>query len=140
MKAVLKDVHGLELDSFWSDEDPSVMHRGHWLLSAEEGADATAVTYFEIDPGKRIGMHTHDAEETIVVMQASGEVLVSDDSFGFAPGAVIFVPEGAAHDVRNTSAETFRAVSFFPAPEVASVFEVVLQPAGSRELGTSSSG
>ena len=140
MSGMLKSLEGLELDAFWSEEDPSVMHRGHWLLSSEQGGDATAVTYFEIDAGKRIGMHTHDAEETIVVMGGTGNAIVSGDPLAFGPGSVIFVPEAAPHDVRNTSTETFRAVSFFPAAEVSSVFEVVLQPAGSRELGTSGSG
>ena len=129
MSAILKSLQGLELDAYWSEEDPSVMHRGHWLLSSEQGGDATAVTYFEIDAGKRIGMHTHDVEETIVVMRGSGNAIVSGDSLAFGPGSVIFVPKGAPHDVRNTSAEIFGAVSFFPAAKVYSLFEVVLQPA-----------
>ncbi len=134
---LIRSVVDVDLDSYWSDDDPSIMHRGQWLVSAEDDAAATAVTYFEIDPGKHIGMHTHDAEETIYVLAGTGEIEISGETQHFEPGAIVFVPEGAPHDVRNGPDDTFKALSFFPQAEVVSVFEVPLQPKGSRELGTS---
>ena len=140
MNAILKNLDGLELDRFWSDEDASTMHRGAWLFSGDSGSKGSAVTYFEIDPGNRIGSHVHDAEETIMVLQSSGEVITSGGSTAFYPGSVVFVPEGDPHDVRNTSSETFRGIGFFPSAEVKTVFELVLQPVGTHEMGTSASG
>ena len=133
---LLENVDRLDLESYWSEEDPSLMHRGKWVVYSETGADATAATYFEIDPGKHIGSHTHDAEETIFVLEGFGEVVVGDERENFDPGAVVFVPDGIPHDVHNGGQETFRAISFFPKAEVSSTFEVVLQPEGSRKLGS----
>ena len=51
-------------------------------------------------------------------------------------GTVFVVPTNVRHDLVNTGDEPLRAVAFFAAAMFTQKFDNVLQPAGSRVVGT----
>ena len=53
----------LELLTFWQESDPTAGIKINFPIDAHTGAASTAAVYFELDPEKHIGRHTHSAEE-----------------------------------------------------------------------------
>ena len=129
-------VERLDLDSYRAKDKEGIGHRGAWPVYSEKGSGATAVTYFEIAPNERIGSHTHDAEETIYVMQGRGTATVGEGTGEFEAGTILFVPAGTRHDLHNESDDVFRAVSFFPRATVVTIFDDVMEPDNTTRLGT----
>ena len=127
---------GTDLETNWAIDDPLVGHRSSWPIYARSGARDSATCYFEIDPGKHIGRHTHDAEETILVLEGTGTAHVGDESSGVDAGSVVNVPAHALHDVANGGEAIMRMVAFFSKSEVVTVFEQTQMPDNSTKLGT----
>ena len=126
----------LELAESWSDEDPSMRHRGDYPVFWGTGAAASSVVVFELDPGRRLGRHTHSAEEVVVVLEGDVEVTVGDERSSLSAPGMGVVPPLTSHDVRNTGDGRVRCVGFFPSAAVVTVFEAPLEPGGSRVEGT----
>jgi quercetin dioxygenase-like cupin family protein len=82
------------------------------------GADRSAVVYFAVRPGKRLGWHTDTAEETQFILSGSGELLLDEGAKPVRAGDVVVLTIGTGHDLRNTGSEDLRVVGFFAAPQV----------------------
>ena len=87
----------LELVPFAVGDDPTAQARLALPLSAETRSPNTLV-YLEVDPGKRIPLHTHNADEVFVVLQGSGVVTAGGLFF---IGATDFDRKFRAFDKRN---------------------------------------
>ena len=124
------------LEPNWAKDDPDVAHRSAWPVHAGTGAEDAAVTYFEIDVGRRIGRHTHDASETVLLLRGSARAVVASEEREIGAGDVVHVPEGTPHDVVNEGNETLELVGFFSAAEVTTTFEQVQMPDDTTELGS----
>jgi quercetin dioxygenase-like cupin family protein len=120
----------------WAKDDPEVAHRSAWPVHGGTGATDSAVTYFEIDPGKRIGRHTHDAGETVLLLRGSGRAIVESEERVISPGDIVHVPPETPHDVVNESDETLELVGFFAQASVVTIFEDAQMPDDTKELGT----
>jgi quercetin dioxygenase-like cupin family protein len=119
----------LELVEGWlagSADDARV--RFNFPISAGTGAEASAIVYFELEPGKRLARHTDSAEEILYVVAGEGEAEVDGERGRIAAGDLAVIPALAPHAVANTGGETLKVVGFFAAAEVTSVFEEALQP------------
>jgi quercetin dioxygenase-like cupin family protein len=127
---------GEGLEESWARDVPDVAHRSAWPVYAGTGAEDSAVTYFEIDPGKRIGRHTHDAGETVLLLKGTARAIVDAEERAIAPGDIVHVPAETPHDVVNRGEETLELVGFFAGAEVVTTFEDVQMPKESRESGT----
>jgi mannose-6-phosphate isomerase-like protein (cupin superfamily) len=126
---------GTELEPNWAKDDPEVAHRSAWPVFGGNGA-SDSLTYFEIDPGRRIGAHVHDAAETVVLLSGNARAIVAGEERHVAPNDVVHVPAGATHDVVNEGSETLRLLGFFGKAEVVTTFEQVQMPDDTKELGT----
>lgn len=126
---------GVDLEANWARDDSDVAHRSAWPIYKGVGA-SDSLTYFEIDVGKRIGAHTHDAAETVVLIEGAARAMVDAEERSIFSGDVVHVPAGATHDVVNVGDATLRLLGFFGKPEVTTTFEQVQMPDESRELGT----
>ena len=120
----------LELDQIWQDSDPSRRLRVTFPVSRLTGAEHTAVVYFEIAPGDRLGTHTDSAEEILYVVAGQGEAEVGDERGPVRAGDLAVIPALAPHGVVNTGDEPLKVVGFFCESEITSVFEESLQPMG----------
>ena len=127
-----------ELEEAWARDDPTIAHRSGWPVYAGNGAKNTSTVYFEIDAGKRIGAHTHDADETIVLLEGRARGRVGDEEGDVEPGMVVHVPAEVVHDFTNVGDTTLRLIGFFSKAEVRSTYEAVLMPEGTKTSGTPS--
>ena len=120
----------LELGDAWLDTDPRKRIKVAFPISRLTGAEHTAVVYFEVAPGDRLGTHTDSAEEILYVVAGEGEAEVGDERAPVRAGDLAVVPAMVPHAVVNTGDETLKVVGFFCESEITSVFEAPLQPMG----------
>jgi quercetin dioxygenase-like cupin family protein len=124
----------LELDDVWLDTDPSKRVRVTFPVSRLTGADHTAVVYFEVAPGDRLGTHTDSAEEILYIVSGQGEAEVGDERAPVRAGDLAVVPALVPHGIVNTGDEPLKVVGFFCEAEITSVFEAPLQPVGQETV------
>ncbi len=125
------NLRDFELEEAWQDSDPAVRRvRSAFPLNATTGSASTAVVYFELDPGHRLGRHTDSAEEVLLVLAGSGEAIVGEATATLSPLAMAVVPEMVPHEVVNTGDETLKVVGFFSSARVTSTFEEPWMPFG----------
>jgi quercetin dioxygenase-like cupin family protein len=110
--------------------------RSCFPLSTATGTEATAVVYFEIEPGDHLGRHTDSVEELLLVLEGEGVAVVGDDRAEIGPGSLAVVPALAPHEVHATGDRTLRVVGFFAGAEVEHVFDEPIEPIGLRVLTT----
>ena len=84
-----------------------------------------AVTWVECPPGSQQALHSHtEIEQVYVIVRGRGEMIVGDERATVGPGAMILVPPGTDHAIRNPYDETLVYVSAASPP---------FDPAGSGE-------
>lgn len=98
--------------------------------------EASAIVYFEIDPGKELVRHTDSAEELLFVVQGQLEVSVGDETAIVEGPAFALVPAMAPHGVRNIGTQTAKVGGFFAARHVVSHFDKVWQPINTNVVNT----
>ena len=86
------------------------------------GAAASALVYFEIDPGAYLPTHTDSSEETLLLLAGQGEAWVGDDTLQIAAGQIAVIAAMAPHGIRNTGSEVLRVVGFFAGSTVVHTF------------------
>ena len=86
------------------------------------GAAASAVVYFEVDPGSHLPTHTDSSEETLLVLAGEGEAWVGDETARMTEGQLAVVPALAPHGIRNTGGDVLRCVGFFAGSTVVHEF------------------
>jgi quercetin dioxygenase-like cupin family protein len=119
----------LELVEWSVGDDPDT--RGRIATATDAGTGAGSMTIvLEVDPGKRIPLHTHSAEETVVVLNGSAIATAGEAQGPVAAGSVIVVPAFAKHGFENTGPETLRLLAFFPAGAVVNWFDGPIAPFG----------
>ena len=122
------NVNDLELGEVRAENDPTVGVRFAFPIYAATGAAASAVVYFEVAPGGRLGRHTDSAEEVLLVLAGEAEAEVDGERGRLGPGTLALVPAMAPHDVRNVGDEPLRVVGFFAGPAVISHFSEPFVP------------
>ncbi len=132
---IAESLDAQELDEMWSAEDPSIRHRSSWPAWGDAGSDGAAC-YFEVPPGCSLGAHVHDAEEQAVVLDGVATARIGAAETRVEAPALVVMPRGATHDLRNEGPGTLRAVGYFPAPSVTTTFETKMEPQGSKTAGT----
>ena len=130
------NVNELELVEMWSDTDSTMRTRFNFPLHAAVGTNASAVVYFEIEPGEHLATHRDSAEEILYVVAGTGEARVGDDVIPLAEGTLGVVPQLVPHAVYNTGETTFKAVGFFAGAELEHVFDEPFQPVGTNVVHT----
>ena len=113
---------------------------GGYFAYGGNGADHSAVVYFAVPPGKRLGWHTDTAEETQFILSGSGELLLDDGPKPIRAGDVVVLRIGTGHDLRNTGSGDLRVVGFFAAPAVQQHWTAeVWEPGDLKVTGTPNS-
>jgi quercetin dioxygenase-like cupin family protein len=120
----------LELPEAGYENDPTMRAKGTSPFSAATGTKNTAVVYFEIEPGHRLGTHTDSAEELLLILGGEAEVSVGDEQGQVSAGEMALVPAMVPHSMRNVGDETLRVVGFFSSSTVMSTFDQPVIPMG----------
>jgi quercetin dioxygenase-like cupin family protein len=119
----------LELAPFSVGDDPTAQGRIAVPVSAETGSTG-AVVVLEVDPGNKIPLHTHSADETLVVLQGSADATAGDLRGPVSVGSIIVAPAFTPHGFDNSGAETLRLVGYFPAGAFINYFDAPVAPFG----------
>ncbi len=112
------------------ENDPTMRVKANFPFSAATGTKNTAVVYFEVEPGHRLGTHTDSAEELLLILGGTGEVSVGDEQGQVSAGEMALVPAMVPHSVRNVGDETLRVVGFFSSSTVMATFDQPIVPMG----------
>ena len=126
----------LELLEGWYEDDPTMRVRFNFPFFVGSGTKNTAVVYFELEPGHRLGTHTDSAEEVLLILQGEAEATVGDEKGRVSAGDLALVPAMVPHALRNVGDKTVRVVGFFSSNVVASTFDQPIMPLGQRVVGT----
>jgi quercetin dioxygenase-like cupin family protein len=132
-----KNIDAVELTELTSTASDDAQWVGGYFAYGGDGADKSAVVYFAVPPGKRLGRHTDTAEETQFILSGTGELLLDDGAKPMKAGDVVVLSEGTFHDLRNTGSEDLRVIGFFAAPGVEQHWsEEVWEPGDLKITGT----
>jgi quercetin dioxygenase-like cupin family protein len=124
----------LELAQVWLDSDPIARLRVNFPINVHSGTRDSAVVYFEIEPGDRLGRHTDSAEEILYVVTGEGEAEAGEEYARVSAGDLAVIPAMVPHGIRNVGDETLRVVGFFSESRIISTFEEPVQPVGQSAL------
>ncbi|MQB01680.1 MAG: cupin domain-containing protein [Actinobacteria bacterium] len=98
------------------------------------GNASTAVLCVELDPGKSGPRHIDMPEEILLIDH--GEVEVGDERAVFGAGGLVLVPSMVPHAFRNVGRTRARIVGFFSSNTVVAIADDIVQPIGSRVIGS----
>jgi quercetin dioxygenase-like cupin family protein len=133
---IAERIEDLELMEGWYEDDPTMRVKVNFPFFLGTGTKNTAVVYFEIEPGYRLGTHTDSAEEILLVLEGEAEVSLGDEEDRISAGEMALVPAMVPHGLRNVGEETVRVAGFFSSNVIVSTFDQPLMPFGQRVVGT----
>ncbi|MHA1755175.1 MAG: cupin domain-containing protein [Promethearchaeota archaeon] len=74
-----------------------------WLIGKEKSeVENFAMRRFIIKPGGEIGLHSHDWEHEIFVLQGKGKIGIDNEEAEVEENTAIYVPPNATHWYKNT--------------------------------------
>lgn len=133
---IAERIDQLELVEVWYENDPTMRLRVNFPFFLGTGTKSTAVVYFEIEPGFRLGTHTDSSEEILLILEGEAEVSLGDERGRLSAGEMALVPAMVPHGLRNAGDETVRVVGFFSSNVIVSTFDQPMMPFGQRVVGT----
>ena len=133
---IAERIDQLELLEAWYENDPAMRVKANFPFFVGSGTKNTAVVYFELEPGHRLGTHTDSAEEILLILEGTAEVSLGDEKGRLSAGEMALVPAMEPHGLRNVGDETVRVVGFFSSNVVVSTFDQPVMPFNQRVIGT----
>jgi quercetin dioxygenase-like cupin family protein len=133
---ITERIDQLELLEVWYEDDPTMRVKVNFPFFLGTGTKNTAVVYFEIEPGYRLGTHTDSAEEILLILEGEAEVSLGDEQGRVSAGEMALVPAMVPHSLRNAGNETVRVTGFFSSNVVVSTFDQPMMPFNQRVVGT----
>lgn len=91
------------------------LYQQHILESSETGGRTDLFCVFTVEPGRTIGLHTHDTNaEVYYVLEGELEVNQNGTPHTVKAGGVVFTADGESHSVANKTDRTakFLAIIF----------------------------
>lgn len=86
-----------------------------WLMTKDDGPVHFATRRFEIQPGGKIGLHKHEEEHHIYVLEGKANFL--DENSNKVPVTkddVVYIPSNEDHGIINSSKKTFTFICIIP--------------------------
>lgn len=133
---IVVNLDGLELLDAWYEEDSTMRVRFDFPLFAARGTRSTAVVYFGLDPGCRLGTHVDSTEELLLILEGTAELTVGEEQGRASAGEIAVVPAMVPHSLRNDGEETVRVVGFFSSSTVDSIFDRPMMPINQQLVGS----
>jgi quercetin dioxygenase-like cupin family protein len=85
-----------------------------WLISKNDGAERFQMRVFEVMPGGRTPLHSHDWEHEVYILAGEGILVYEGEEKAFSKGFFAFVPGGKVHSFVNTGGETLEFLCMVP--------------------------
>lgn len=127
----------LDLTHFYVDNNADQTCDATFPLFGALGSRQTAIVYFELEPGKRLGRHTDSEEEVLLVLDGEIEVTVGDEHGRLGEREMALVPRMLPHDLKNVGTAKARVLGFFGARDIVATFDNVWLPTESNTVDTS---
>jgi quercetin dioxygenase-like cupin family protein len=118
----------------WNDYDPSMRFVAVFPVREAQGAVASSVVYYILEPGRHTGLHGDNAEEVLYVFDGEGEAFVTGRQVLLAAGEFHVLPAGVDHDIYAYGDRELRFLSFYPVAVLESTFQQQIQPMGGNTL------
>src|SRR5215212_3781972 len=118
----------LELLETWAQEDSEIRVKFAPALSSANGTTSTQVVYVNVEPGMRLGRHSHNAEEILLILEGTMMLSMGGEQQQLSAGEVALIPAGMIHDQINVGSETVRCVAFFSSAAILHDWEMPLMP------------
>ncbi len=126
----------LDFADAWIEGDEAARWRSASGHGPSTGARSSGSSVIEVEPGRRLPMHTDSAEETIVVLDGVAEVEIGGERERVPAGGLALVPKNLMHEVRNAGDATLRFAAVYAEPDVVTTYVDPVQPDGTRERHT----
>jgi mannose-6-phosphate isomerase-like protein (cupin superfamily) len=82
------------------------------LTGGQFGSRNLTITWVDCEPGSEQRRHSHEAQEQVyVILHGRGLIKVEGEEREVEAGALVFIPPGTTHAIRNTGSETLTYVS-----------------------------
>jgi quercetin dioxygenase-like cupin family protein len=130
------NLNELELHTGTIEGEPDVQAHFAFPMFWATGNASTAVLCVELDPGKSGPHHIDMPEEILLVDQGEVEIEVGEERSVFGRGGLVLVPAMVPHGFRNVGETRARIVGFFSSNTVLAISDEVVQPIGSRVIGS----
>jgi quercetin dioxygenase-like cupin family protein len=135
---VSANLNELELHTGTVEGDPDVEAHFAFPLFWATGNASTSVLCVELEPGKAGPRHVDMPEEILLVERGEVEIEVGGERAVFRAGGLVLVPAMVPHGFRNVGETRARIVGFFSSNTVLAIADEVVQPIGSRVIGSPS--
>jgi len=133
---VSANLNELELHTGTTTGDREVEAHFAFPLFWATGNASTAVLCVELEPGKSGPRHVDMPEEILLVERGEVEIEVGEERGVFGAGGLVLVPAMVPHAFRNVGETRARIVGFFASNTVLAIADEVVQPIGSRVIGS----
>ena len=133
---VSANLNELELHTGTVDGNAEVEAHFAFPLFWATGNASTAVLCVELEPGKSGPRHVDMPEEILLVERGEVEIEVGEERGVFGAGGLVLVPAMVSHSFRNVGETRARIVGFFSSNTVLAIADEVVQPIGSRVIGS----
>jgi quercetin dioxygenase-like cupin family protein len=133
---VTANLNELELHTGTVESDPTVEAHFGFPLFWATGNASTAVLCVELEPGKSGPRHMDMPEEILLVEAGEVEIELGEERAVFGPGGLVLVPAMVPHAFRNVGETRARVVGFFSSNTVLAIADEVVEPIGSRVIGS----
>lgn len=133
---VSANLNELELHTGTVEGDPNVEAHFGFPMFWATGNASTAVLCVELEPGRSGPRHIDMPEEILLVERGEVEIEIGDERATFGAGGLVLVPAMVPHAFRNVGETRARIVGFFSSNTVLAVADEVVQPIGSRVIGS----
>jgi len=84
------------------------------ITQPDDGTTSSSMSYSVIGVGAGAPMHTHEADELIVVLEGTLEVRINDDVYTVGPNHTVVVPPNVPHGFTIVGESDARILGFFP--------------------------
>ena len=113
----MKIVHYQEIESTPVIAEGAKNVNIRWLISKEDGAENFAMRLFELKPGGRTPLHTHEWEHEVFILSGQGVIWNAGNEILLKQGTAIFVPAGEKHCFKNMGDRPMQFICLIPVME-----------------------
>ncbi len=86
-----------------------------WDITQEgDGTTSSSLSYSVVGPGAGAPLHTHEADELIVVLEGTVEARLGDQVRHVGADHTLVIPPGVPHGFTCVGPESARLITFFP--------------------------
>jgi mannose-6-phosphate isomerase-like protein (cupin superfamily) len=74
------------------------------------------IVLMSLNPGEEIGMESHRADQTTIIVEGTGQAIVDGETSSISPNHSVVVPKGAQHNFINKGDAPLKLFSVYAPP------------------------